>query len=57
MHGNFSRGGDSGALIVASGGADDSKAVGLLFASGSGITVANPISFVLDEFGVQIDAQ
>jgi hypothetical protein len=53
--GDFSRFGDSGALIVASGGNKDRKAVGLLFASGTGITVANPINFVLDEFGVAID--
>jgi hypothetical protein len=55
--GDFSRFGDSGALIVGSGGDDDLRPVGLLFASGGGITVANPIDFVFDEFGIQIDAE
>ncbi|MGI9291613.1 MAG: hypothetical protein ACR2QG_10110 [Gammaproteobacteria bacterium] len=60
---DFSRSGDSGSLIVHNGGADDRKAVGLLFASGteggSGdhITIANPIKFVLTEFDVQIDGE
>jgi len=52
--GGFSAGGDSGSLIVAQGGADDRKPVGLLFAGGGGVTIANPIEAVLDEFGVTI---
>ena len=53
----FSKAGDSGALIVASGGSNDRKPVGLLFASTTdGVyTIANPINAVLDSFGVTID--
>jgi hypothetical protein len=54
----FSRAGDSGALIVASGGGDDRKPVGLLFAAGTDITVANKINEVLAAFnGLQIDGE
>jgi hypothetical protein len=53
----FSSFGDSGALIVADGGVNDRKPVGLLFASTSdGVyTIANPINEVLAAFGVTID--
>lgn len=49
----FSKAGDSGSLIVT----NDSHAypVGLLFAGGSGTTIANPIDSVLGGFGVTID--
>ena len=57
--GPFSAGGDSGSLIVVDGkgrnGADDRKAVGLLFAGSSFVTIANPIEDVLGSFGVTID--
>lgn len=57
--GDFSAGGDSGSLIVVDGKGpsknDDRKPVGLLFAGGTFITVANPINDVLDAFGVTID--
>ena len=53
--GNFSAGGDSGSLIVVQKGGDVNKPVGLLFAGGFGITVANPIDAILDAFGVTID--
>jgi len=55
--GSFSAGGDSGSLIVGDGGSNDRKAVGLLFAGSSSITVANPIAPVLGRFGVSIDGQ
>jgi hypothetical protein len=55
--GAFSAGGDSGSLIVAQGGPDNRKAVGLLFAGSFFMTVANPIDAVLDRFGVSIDGQ
>jgi hypothetical protein len=49
----FSRGGDSGSLIVT----DDSNLnpCGLLFAGSSTTTICNPISLVLAEFGATID--
>jgi hypothetical protein len=51
--GTFSAAGDSGSLIVTN---DNSKQpVGLLFAGGSGYTVANRIDHVLNRFGVSID--
>jgi len=50
--GNFSAGGDSGSLIVTSGGLNP---VGLLFAGGSTRTFANEIGRVLSNFGVSID--
>ena len=53
--GNFSAGGDSGSLIVVQKGGDARKPVGLLFAGGFSITVANPINDVLTRFGVTID--
>lgn len=53
--GGFSQGGDSGSLIVVQKGPDTRKPVGLLFAGGGGITVANPIDAVLNRFGVSID--
>lgn len=43
--------GDSGSLIVT----DDRFPVALLFAGGGGLTDANPIQPVLDEFGLTID--
>jgi hypothetical protein len=55
--GNFSAGGDSGSLIVVQKGTDVLKPVGLLFAGGFGITVANPIDEVLGRFGVTIDGK
>lgn len=53
--GGFSQGGDSGSLIVVQSGSDARKPVGLLFAGGSGVTIANPIDEVLDAFGATID--
>ncbi|MDX1395853.1 MAG: hypothetical protein R3195_15830 [Gemmatimonadota bacterium] len=52
--GGFSAGGDSGSLIVVQNGSDARSPVGLLFAGGNGITVANPIDDVLEAFGVTI---
>jgi len=53
----FSRGGDSGSLVVADGG----LAFGLLFAgsdtggsNGLGLTYANPIQTVLDAFDAEL---
>lgn len=54
---DFSLPGDSGSLVVASGGAHERRPVGLLFAAGSGITAANPISNVLSELGIAIDGE
>ena len=55
----FSGGGDSGSLIVAQGGEDEGKPVGLLFAGGGAgavdVTIANPIGIVLTRFGMQVD--
>ncbi len=42
-------------VLVVRGGTDDGKAVGLLYAGGAGVTVANPIGPVLSAFGVTID--
>ena len=53
--GSFSAPGDSGSLIVVNGGSDDRKAVGLLFAGSSFVTIANPIGSVLSVLGVSID--
>ena len=49
----FSKAGDSGSLIVT----NDSNAypVGLLFAGGTGTTIANPIDLVLSKLNVAID--
>lgn len=53
--GAFSAGGDSGSLIVSSlRGSDNKRPVGLLFAGGSGLTIANPIDDVLQKLGVTI---
>jgi hypothetical protein len=52
---DFSMPGDSGSLVVAAGGEHDRKPVGLLFASGKNISVANPINDVLIELDVDID--
>jgi hypothetical protein len=53
--GSFSAGGDSGSLIVVQKGADARKPVGLLFAGSPLITIANPITAVLERFNVVID--
>jgi hypothetical protein len=50
--GKFSNAGDSGSLIVTQ---SDNKPVGLLFAGGANITIANPIDTVITELGVSID--
>ena len=55
--GDFSLPGDSGSLVVASGGNKERQPVGLIFASGSGITAANPISDVLSQVGSVIDGE
>lgn len=51
----FSDGGDSGSLIVTND--DDCNPVGLLFAGGDTITIANPIDDVLDALSVTIDGK
>ena len=48
----FSASGDSGSLVVTSG---SNNPVGLLFAGGDGLTIANPIGPVLQRFNVTID--
>lgn len=53
--GGFSAGGDSGSLVVANGGKDDNKPVGLVFAGSTVVSIANPIDPVLDRFGVTVD--
>ncbi|NQT00945.1 MAG: hypothetical protein HQ580_02870 [Planctomycetes bacterium] len=50
----FSKGGDSGSLIVTQ---DDNSPVGLLFAGGGRLTIANPIDAVLDRFVVSVDGE
>ena len=55
--GNMLQGGDSGSLLVAKGGPDNRKPVGLLFAGSVITAIANPIDLVLDEFGVIIDGE
>jgi hypothetical protein len=57
---SFSGNGDSGSLVVASGGQDDRRPVGLIFAGGlddnnAPISVANDISEVLTQLDVVID--
>ena len=52
--GPFSAPGDSGSLVVTQGG---NQPVGLLFAGGDGLTIANPIDAVLQRFGVSIEGQ
>lgn len=49
--GNFSLGGDSGSLILTD---RTNQPVALLFAGGTGITIANPIDVVLSALGVRI---
>jgi hypothetical protein len=59
--GGFSKGGDSGSLIVVQAKGrnkeDNLKPVGLLFAGSTTITVANRIDAVLAHFGVTIDGE
>jgi len=50
--GKFSNAGDSGSLIVTQ---SDNNPVGLLFAGGANLTIANPIDAVLTAFEVTID--
>jgi len=50
---DFSRGGDSGSLIVTDSGQTPPQPVGLLFAGNTDVTVANQIQNVLDEFNVE----
>jgi len=52
---DFALPGDSGSLVVGDGGEDDRKPVGLLFASGKRISLANPIDDVLNELDIDID--
>jgi hypothetical protein len=51
--GAFSKGGDSGSLIVTRG---SNNPVALLFAGSNTITIGNPIAAVLDAFHVSIDS-
>lgn len=51
VSGSFSRGGDSGSVVVEDIGTRP-RPVGLLFAGNGQITVLNPMSSVLDRFGV-----
>ena len=52
----FSAPGDSGSLIVTQGDGDKGRMpVGLLFAGSETTTLANPVDFVLQRFGVTID--
>ena len=51
--GLFSDAGDSGSLVVTQG---SNNPVGLLFAGGDGLTIANPIDAVLQRFNVTIDS-
>lgn len=53
--GSFSAPGDSGSLIVATGGANDRKPVALLFAGSFLVTIGNPINAVLSSFSVAVD--
>jgi len=54
--GTFSNPGDSGSLVVTKGKLlGDRRPVGLLFAGSNVSTIANPIDFVLDRFGVTVD--
>jgi hypothetical protein len=54
---DFTLPGDSGSLVVVDGGDDDRKPVGLIFASGKGYTVANPINAVLNALNVNMDGE
>ena len=49
----FSDAGDSGSLVVTTG---SNNPVGLMFAGGDGLTIANPIDPVLQRFNVTIDS-
>jgi hypothetical protein len=51
--GNFLKAGDSGSLLVEDV-ATNPRAVGLLYAGGGGVAVANPIQDVLNELGVEL---
>ena len=51
----FSYGGDSGSLVVVSGGTNDRKVVGLLFAGSGSVSGVNPIGPILTRFGIQIN--
>ncbi len=54
--GSFSNPGDSGSLIVTKGTLlGDRRPVALLFAGSNVNTIANPIDFVLERFGVTVD--
>ncbi len=53
----FSQPGDSGALVVRSGGSNDRKTVGLLFAGSGNYTAVNPINPILQRFGVTISGE
>ncbi|GMQ83154.1 MAG: hypothetical protein BMS9Abin05_2641 [Rhodothermia bacterium] len=55
--GDFSAGGDSGALIVANGEGVTNRPVGLLFAGSLSVTVANPIGAVFNALGVSFGAE
>jgi hypothetical protein len=55
QRGKFSKGGDSGSLIVTND--EDCKPVGLLFAGGGRRTIASPIGVALDAFGVAVDGK
>lgn len=50
----FSQGGDSGSLVVGSGGPGDRRPVGLLFAGSGNLSVASPIQPILNRFGVSV---
>ncbi|HUU17999.1 MAG TPA: fibronectin type III domain-containing protein [Sedimentisphaerales bacterium] len=52
--GGFSKGGDSGSLIVTQ---EGKMPVGLLFAGSDLVTIANPIDEVLSRFGVTVDGK
>ncbi len=53
---NFSRGGDSGSLVVTAGSREsEGRPVGLLFAGSQVATLVNPIGPILERFGVTID--
>jgi len=52
---NFALPGDSGSLVVAETGDDERKPIGLLFASGKNVSVANTIDEVLYALDIEID--
>ncbi len=47
---NISQGGDSGSLVLNM----DFEAVGLLFAGSSQVTIANPIHYVIEKYGLKL---